>query len=122
GNIKADIAFVNRLRLENAALQQFTNLNFYNAWNDSILYYGKFTDDLSNFLLFAVNLDPHHPQGAHFEVPLWEFGLPDDATIEADDLVTGQPFAWTGKIQHMYLDPQQRPYMAWRLSAPGGHR
>jgi starch synthase (maltosyl-transferring) len=119
GNIRSDIAFINRLRRENAALRQFTNLNFYNAWNDAILYYGKFTDDLSNFLLFAVNLDPHHPQAAHFEVPLWEFGLSDDATIEADDLVTGQPFAWTGKIQHMYLDPQQRPYMAWRLKAPG---
>ena len=25
-----------------------------------------------------VNLDPHNGQGADFEVPLWEFGLPDD--------------------------------------------
>ncbi|WP_274424058.1 alpha-1,4-glucan--maltose-1-phosphate maltosyltransferase [Chelativorans sp. YIM 93263] len=122
GNIKADIAFINRLRRENGALRQFTNLNFYNAWNDAILYYGKFTDDLSNFLLFAVNLDPHHPQEAPFEVPLWEFGLPDNATIEADDLVTGQSFAWTGKVQHMFLDPHQRPYMAWRLIAPGARR
>ncbi|WP_423738615.1 alpha-1,4-glucan--maltose-1-phosphate maltosyltransferase [Chelativorans petroleitrophicus] len=122
GNIKTDIAFVNRLRRENPALRQFTNLKFYNAWNDSILYYGKFTDDLSNFLLFAVNLDPHNPQGAHFEVPLWEFGLPDDATIEAEDLVTGEPFAWTGKMQHMFFDPRQRTYMAWRLIAPGGRR
>ncbi len=122
GNIKPDVAFVNRLRNENAALRQFTNLNFYNARNDAILYYGKFTDDLSNFLLFAVNLDPHHAQSAHFEVPLWEFGLPDDATISADDLVTGQPFTWTGKIQQMHLDPNQRPYMAWRLIAPGASR
>ncbi|KAK4241750.1 DUF3416 domain-containing protein [Achaetomium macrosporum] len=119
GNIKADIAFVNRLRRENPALQQFTNLKFYNAWNDSILYYGKHTDDLASFLLFAVNVDPHHPQGAQFEVPMWEFGLPDDAAIEAEDLVTGQPFTWTGKIQHMFLDPCQRPYMAWRLIPPG---
>ena len=37
-------------------------------------------------------------------------------------LITGQPFAWSGKIQHMYLDPHQRPYMAWRLKAPGGRR
>jgi starch synthase (maltosyl-transferring) len=122
GNIKADIAFINELRRDNPAARRFTNLNFYNAWNDAILYYGKYTDDLSNFLLFAVNLDPHHPQGAHFEVPLWEFGLPDDATIEAEDLVTGQPFAWHGKLQHMYLDPHQRSYMAWRLISPGARR
>jgi starch synthase (maltosyl-transferring) len=122
GNIRPDIIFINRLRQENPALQQFTNLTFYNAWNDNILYYGKYTDDLTNFLLFAVNLDPHNPQGAHFEVPLWEFGLPDDAMIEAEDLVTGQPFSWAGKIQHMFLDPHQRPYMAWRLIAPGARR
>nr|WP_011581997.1 MULTISPECIES: alpha-1,4-glucan--maltose-1-phosphate maltosyltransferase [Chelativorans] len=122
GNIKTDILFVNRLRRENPALRQFTNLKFYNAWNDNILYYGKHTDDLTSFLLFAVNLDPHNSQGAHFEVPLWEFGLPDDAMIEAEDLVTGQPFTWTGKVQHMLLDPHQRPYMAWRLIPPGSRR
>lgn len=119
GHIKADVAFVNRLRREQPALRCFTNLRFYNAWNDFILYYGKFTDDLSNFLLFAVNLDPHQPQSADFEVPLWEFGLPDEAVIEAYDLVVEQPFHWKGKIQQMHLDPQERPYMAWRLLAPG---
>ncbi|GAB1311882.1 hypothetical protein MFIFM68171_02092 [Madurella fahalii] len=122
GNIRSDIAFINRLRQENPALRQFTNLNFYNAWNDAILYYGKFSDDLSNFLLFAVNLDPHASQGAQFEVPLWEFGLADDAMIEAEDLVIGEHFVWTGKIQHMHLDPHHRPYMAWRLVTSGGRR
>ncbi|MDF2096299.1 alpha-1,4-glucan--maltose-1-phosphate maltosyltransferase [Aquibaculum arenosum] len=118
GHIKDDIAFVNRLRRDHPALKCFTNLRFYNAWNDAILYYGRFTDDLSDFLLFAVNLDPHNDQSAHFEVPLWEFGLPDDASIEAEDLVLEQPFRWSGKVQHMLLDPKQRPYMAWRLFAP----
>ncbi len=119
GNIKDDIAFVNALRRDNPALQRFTNLKFYNAWNDSILYYGKFTDDLSNFLLFAVNLDPHNTHAADFEVPLWEFGLSDDSTIEAKDLVLGQPFAWQGKVQAMLLNPDERPYMVWRLIVPG---
>jgi starch synthase (maltosyl-transferring) len=122
GNIRPDIAFLNQLRREHPALRQFKNLTFYNAWNDSVLYYGKRTEDLSNFLLFAVNLDPHHAQGANFEVPLWEFGLPDEATIEAIDLVTGQPFAWHGKLQHMWLDPHHRPYMIWRLLAPSARR
>ena len=110
---------MNRLRREEPALRCFTNLRFYNAWNESILYYGKFTDDLSNFLLFAVNLDPHNPQAADFEVPLWEFGLSDEATIEGHDLVIDRPFRWSGKIQQMLLDPKDRPYMAWRLIAPG---
>jgi len=119
-NIRDDIRRINALRRASPALQQFANVKFYNAWNDSILYYGKTTADLSDFLLFAVNLDPHSAQGAHFEVPLWEFGLDDSASIEAEDLLTGHRFSWTGKVQHMRLDPNNNPYMAWRLFRPGG--
>jgi starch synthase (maltosyl-transferring) len=120
GNIKNDIRFINRLRRNHPALQQLHNLSFYNAWNDNIIYYGKMTDDLRDFLLFAVNLDFFHPQGAHFEVPLWEFGLADDASVGVEDLITGERFTWTGKVQHMRLDPNVRPYAAWRLLPPGG--
>ena len=49
------------------------------------------------FLLIALNLDPHHPQGAHFEVPLWEFGLPDDASIGVEDLVSGRTLPLAGE-------------------------
>jgi starch synthase (maltosyl-transferring) len=120
GHIREDIRLVNRLRRERPALQQFANLEFYNAWNDRILYYGKYTSDLSDFVLVAVNLDPHNPQGAHFEVPLWEFGLADEASIEVENLVTGDRFSWTGKVQHMLLDPRERPYAIWRLARPKG--
>jgi starch synthase (maltosyl-transferring) len=120
GHIRDDIRLVNRLRRERPALQEFGNLTFYNAWNDSILLYGKFTDDRSDFVLIAVNLDPHHPQGAHFEVPLWEFGLGDEAAVDVEDLATGERFAWVGKVQHMLLDPQSRPYRIWRISPRKG--
>ncbi len=68
-------------------MRQFTNLTFYNAWNDRILYYGKRTSDLSSVLLFAVTLDPREPQGAHFEVPSGNSACRDHATLEAVDLV-----------------------------------
>jgi starch synthase (maltosyl-transferring) len=121
-NIKWDIEFINRLRREHKALQDFTNLTFYNAWNDNIIYYGKRTADLSDFLLFHVCLDPHNQQGADFEVPLWEFGLPDDASIEVEDVVTGHHFTWHGKYQHIHLDPYYKPYAIWRLIPPGAPR
>jgi starch synthase (maltosyl-transferring) len=120
GHIREDIKLINRLRRERPALQQFDNLSFYNAWNDEILYYGKYTSDRHDFVLVAVNLDPHNPQGAHFEVPLWEFGLGDEASIEVENLVTGARFTWTGKVQHMLLDPRERPYAIWRLARPEG--
>ena len=116
GNIKDDVRLINRLRRDHPALKAFRNIEFYNAWNDHILYYGKRTADRADFLLIALNLDPHNPQGAHFEVPLWEFGLPDDASIGVEDLVSGRSFRWQGKVQHMWLDPQERPYALWRLS------
>ena len=56
-----------------------------------MLYYGKRTPDLSDFLLFHVNLDPHNAQSFAFEVPLWEFGLPDDASIEVARPAARQP-------------------------------
>jgi len=119
GHIKDDIRAVNAIRRENPALRQFTNLNFYNAWNDNILYYGKFTDDLSNFVLVFVNLDPNAAHEAHFEVPLWEFGLPDQASIGARDLIEGVDFGLDGKVHHLHLDPHHRPYAIWRLNVPG---
>lgn len=118
GNIREDVARMNTLRQRHPALQEFANIEFYNMWNDNILYYGKRTPDKSSFLLFAVNLDPHNGQGADFEVPLWEFGLPDNASIEVEDLVSNYYFTWTGKIQHVHIDPHQRPYFIWRLVSP----
>ena len=119
GHIRPDIALMNRLRRAHPALQAFANVSFYNAWNDSILYYGKSTPDKTDFILFAVNLDPHNAQGADFEVPLWEFGLPDEASIDAEDLVNGNRFTWYGKIQHVWLDPYTNPYAIWRLNPLG---
>jgi starch synthase (maltosyl-transferring) len=120
GNIREDVSRINALRRSSPALQEFANVTFYNIWNDNILYYGKASKDRSDFLLFAVNLDPLTAQGGHFEVPLWEFGLSDESSIDVEDLVTGRRFAWTGKIQHVLLDPAVQPYAMWRLLPRGG--
>jgi starch synthase (maltosyl-transferring) len=119
GHIKDDIRAVNRIRRENPAFRNFTGLTFYNFWNDNVLYYGKYTADLSSFVLVFVSLDPDHPQEGHYEVPLWEFGLPDQASVGATDLLQGTDFGLDGKVHHLRLDPHQRPYAIWRLNVPG---
>ena len=121
GNIVAEISRLNHIRRDNPALHTHLGLRFYNAFNDQVLYYGKATPDLHNFILVAVSLDPYHPQQTSFEVPLWEFGLPDDATVEAEELMTGTPLRWTGKIQHWYFDPARQPFAIWRIRAPERH-
>ena len=114
GNIVAEITRLNRIRHANPALHSHLGLTFYNAFNDSILYYGKATPDRGNVLLVAVNLDPHRPQEADLEIPLWEWGLPDHGALAAENLMTGEAFTWHGKIQHIRLDPAL-PFAIWRV-------
>ncbi|MDD1964687.1 alpha-1,4-glucan--maltose-1-phosphate maltosyltransferase [Pseudomonas putida] len=117
GNIIAEIAQLNRIRRQNLALQTHLGLRIYNAWNDNILFFGKRSHDGSNFVLVAVSLDPHNAQEAHFELPLWEMGLPDDAATFGEDLMTGHSWTWYGKTQWMRIDPSYQPFGIWRIKA-----
>jgi len=117
GNIVADITLLNRLRRAHPALQTHLNTRFFTAYNDSIIYYARPEPDGTGMILVMVNLDPHHAQEASFELPLWEFGIPDDGRIAVHDLVGGYRFDWHGKTQWIRLDPSE-PYRIWRI-APG---
>ena len=114
GNIIAEIAQLNRIRRQNPALHSHLGLKLYNAWNDHILYFGKRSGD--NFVLVAVSLDPFNPQEAHFELPLWEMGLADDAQTQGEDLMNGHRWTWYGKTQFMRIEPAQ-PFGIWRITA-----
>jgi starch synthase (maltosyl-transferring) len=120
GNIKDHIATLNLLRKENPALQDFRNVLFLNAWNDNILAYAKITPDRRNAIMVLVNLDPRNRQECDYEVPLWEFGLPDNGTLEAEDLLAGGRFALHGKVHRIALDPSHQPVAVWRLTPPRG--
>jgi len=115
GNISAQIARLNQIRRENPALQTHLGFQAYTAWNDNILYFGKRTADRSNFILVAISLDPVNAQEAHFELPLWELGLPDDADLQGQDLMNGDRWTWHGKVQWMRIDPGHLPFGIWRI-------
>jgi starch synthase (maltosyl-transferring) len=122
GNIKDDVRLINRIRHEQPAMRDFTNLRFYRAYDDRVLAYGRMDDAAASYVLFHVLLDPFAPATFAMEVPLWEFGLPDDASVEVEDLVGGNRFTWHGKDHTLTLDPQDRPYAIWRLIPPGKAR
>jgi starch synthase (maltosyl-transferring) len=119
GNIVAELTRLNQIRQANPALQTHLGIAFHNAFNDQILYYAKATADLRNFILIAVSLNPFFPQEADIEVPLWRFGLPDEASIAVEDLMAETSWVWTGKIQHIRLDPAGLPFAIWRLRRLG---
>jgi starch synthase (maltosyl-transferring) len=120
GNITAEINKLNRIRKSHSALQSHLGLKFYTAHNDQILFYGKLSADRAEMILVAVNLDPFRAHAATIEVPTWEFGLSDDATVPVDDLMRDAAFAWHGKLQRIRLDPAELPFAVWRVTPPVG--
>ncbi|UWQ21748.1 alpha-1,4-glucan--maltose-1-phosphate maltosyltransferase [Jannaschia sp. W003] len=120
GHIKDDVALINRVRREQPAMRDFRNLKFFAAHDDRVLYYGRMDPASGSYVLFHVLLDPHAGAEFGFEVPLWEFGLPDAASVEVEDLVHGNRFTWHGKDHVLRLDPQERPYAIWKITPPGG--
>lgn len=115
GNINDEIARLNRLRRTEPALQTHLGTTFYQAFNDSIIYFGRHSVHSADRILVAISLNPHAAEEADFEIPLWEWGLPDSGALLAHDLVRGGSFVWHGKRQHMRLDPAA-PYAIWRVS------
>ena len=115
GHIKDDVRLVNRIRRDNPAMQDFTNIRFLPAFDDRVLYYGRFDREASNYLLFHVLVDPENAAEFGFEVPLWEFDLPPDGAIAVQDAIHGNRFTWHGQDHSLRLDPQDRPYAIWKL-------
>ncbi len=115
GNIIAEIAQLNRIRRQNRALQTHLGVAFFNCWNDNILYFAKRTPERDNYILVAISLDPHNAQEAHFELPLWELGLDDNAETLGEDLMNGHRWSWYGKTQWMRIEPWHLPFGIWRI-------
>lgn len=114
GNIVREITQLNMIRKAEPALQSHLGLTFYDADNDQILYFGKTAAGDEGKILVAISLDPRQPQEARFEVPLWEWELADDATIESIDLLSKRRAQWRGKFQNVRLTPDA-PYAIWRV-------
>jgi starch synthase (maltosyl-transferring) len=87
GHIKEFISQINKIRRENEALRHLTPLTFLKTDNEQVLAYIKTTPDHSNSIIVVVNLDPHHPQETHVQ-------LPTAATFPSTNLLTGAPLQW----------------------------
>ena len=109
GNIKDWIARLNKIRKENRALQMFTNLRFYHADNDAILFYGKMTPARDNIILVVVNLDPFRKQNSFVYVPIEEFGQMESDGYRVVDLLSDVTYTWRGRRNYVELDPDIQP-------------
>jgi starch synthase (maltosyl-transferring) len=116
GNIKADIARINRIRRENPALQRLANLTFAESDHEQILCYAKSAP--GNDLLIVVNLDPHAMHETMVTAPIEDWGLEPDQTYEMEDLLTGERYTWRGARNYVRLDPREKLAHVLRLIPP----
>jgi len=79
-----------------------------------VLYFVKIAPD-GNAILAAISLDSVNIQQAEIEIPLWRFGLPDDAALAAEDLMRDHRFVWHGKRQMVSFNPAEMPFCIWRI-------
>lgn len=115
GNLKDLIAKLNQIRRENPALQTTWNLKFYEVNNDNLICYGKTTEDLSNIILIAVNLDPFHVQPGWVRVPLNELGIAPEHPFLVHDLLSDKKYNWQGEWNYVELNPQVMPAHIFRV-------
>jgi starch synthase (maltosyl-transferring) len=107
GNIKDYISKINRIRRENPALQCNSSLRLLECDEEQILFYGKWTEDLTNVILMAVNLDPFSAHDGIVTVPVRDLGLHGSYTVR--DLITEREFVWHGDKNYVRLDPKIEP-------------
>ena len=109
GNIKDWITRLNKIRKQNRALQLYSNLRFYPAENDAILFYAKMTAARDNIILVVVNLDPHRKQHSFVDVPIEQFGQMESDEYRVQDLLSGASYTWRGRRNYVELDPEMQP-------------
>jgi starch synthase (maltosyl-transferring) len=115
GNIKEDIAALNRFRRNNPAMREFLDLRFLGCNDPNIIAYAKVSPNRANIVIVVVNLDPHGMHDDAVELPMAEFGLDDDASFTLEEAFTGRAVACRGPYQRFHLDPEINPAMVFRL-------
>jgi starch synthase (maltosyl-transferring) len=101
------VALVNRIRRENPALHADWRLRFHPTDNPELLAYSKTSDDATNRVLIVVNLDPFHVQHGLVHLEASTLGVRSSGLL-AEDLLTGERYAWQPGSNYVRLDPVAR--------------
>jgi starch synthase (maltosyl-transferring) len=109
------IAMVNRIRRQNAALQNDTTLLFHTIHNDNLIAYSKRSLDGSNLIITVINLDPRHRHAGYLELPLEELGIEPLHPFQAHELLTDARYIWHGDRNYVELDPSSVPAHIFRV-------
>ena len=129
GNINDDIARINTIRREYAALQRADNVTFHPSDNPAILFYRRVAEPSAKQwvgshwqtipgiiarpgvrdLFIAVTTDAKTPQETVVHVPIAEMGIGEGEPYVVRDLLTGAKYTWRGERNYVRLDPAVEP-------------
>lgn len=107
------IALVNKIRHENAPLQQNATLRFHDTTNDQLVCYSKTAAE--NAILVIANLDPHNTQSGYVELDLEALHLDPARPFQVHDLLSGARHSWTGSRNYVQLNPHVVPAHIFRI-------
>ncbi|MEZ0486313.1 alpha-1,4-glucan--maltose-1-phosphate maltosyltransferase [Fibrella aquatica] len=107
------IGLTNRIRRENAALQQTNNLTFCRIDDEHLTAYLKLAE--GNRLLIVVNMDAYNRRAGMVQVPIWQLGFVNDQPYTVHDLLTGNRYTWHGEWNFVELDPYIMPMHLFRI-------
>lgn len=114
------IARVNAIRREHPALQRDWGLRFHSTDNPHLICYSKRSGEGSDLVVVVVNLNPVDMQHGFIHLPLAEWRLPPDTTLQVTDLLSQERYFWRGEWNYVRLDPQAQPahILAVHLTRP----
>ncbi len=110
GNIKQEIARINRIRNTHPAFQRTFNIQFIPCTNSHIIAYLKQNFDHSDRFIVVVNMDWEHRQVGTLQLPVEELGLAHGQHLKLRDLFAEEPneYVWHGSSAYLDLSPNAR--------------
>ena len=100
----------NRIRRENPALQELSNITFLETENEGLIAYAKRTGD--NLVICVVSLDAHHGQEGVANIPA-HLGTPP--AFRVHDLITDEWHEWRIGRNYVHLWPPTRMAHIFRV-------
>ena len=109
------ITMINRVRKEQPALQQTTNIRFCDIGNEGLIAYYKWDQHMNNELLIIVSLDPYYKQAARVRLPYELMQHNPGSHIRVEDLITANTYDWAEEWNYVELHPTL-PFHIFKIS------
>jgi starch synthase (maltosyl-transferring) len=113
-SLRVEIALVNRIRREHAALQD-NRITFHAASNEQLLAFSKRNESGDSVVLVVVNLDAAHRHAGWIDLDLAALGVGPNESFQVHDLLMDARYRWQGPRCYVEIDPSVMPASIFKL-------